>query len=51
MRVVSGLLVLGFCFWVGAPAAFAAAMDGRWLADIPVEGRCNYHGHHDHGGG
>jgi hypothetical protein len=41
MRVVPGLLVLGFSFAMNMTPAFASAFDGKWIADIPPQGRCN----------
>ena len=41
MRVVPGLLVLGFSFAMNMTPAFASAFDGKWIADIPPQGKCN----------
>jgi len=41
MRVVPGLLLLGFSFAVAAPALASTGFDGKWIADIPPQGRCN----------
>jgi hypothetical protein len=41
MRV--SILVLTGLFWAAATlAASAGTFDGKWVADIPAEGRCNY---------
>lgn len=46
MRKLAGLIGLSLCLGLGlglAPrAASAAGFDGRWIADIPALGRCNY---------
>lgn len=41
MRIAA--FIVGALVWVmAAPAALAASFDGKWVADIPAEGRCNY---------
>jgi hypothetical protein len=48
MRKLAGLLGLSVCLcleWGLAPRpAAAAGFDGRWIAEIPAQGRCNYIG-------
>lgn len=41
MRLVSGFLAAAFNLILVLPAG-AASFDGKWLADVPVQGRCNY---------
>lgn len=50
MRKLAGLVGLSLCLGLGLDlgstprAAFAAGFDGRWIAEIPAQGRCNYVG-------
>ena len=45
MRKLAGLVGLGLCLGLAPHSAAAAdGFDGRWIADIPPEGRCNYTG-------
>ena len=41
MRKLAGLLGLSLCLGLAPHAASAAGFDGRWIADIPAQGRCN----------
>jgi hypothetical protein len=41
MRKVAGLLGLSLCLGLAPHAASAAGFDGRWIADIPSQDRCN----------
>ena len=41
MRVVPGLLVMGFSLTMIMTPTFAATFDGKWIADIPPQGQCN----------
>ena len=42
MRVVPGLLVLGFSVAMSTTSAIASTpYDGKWIADIPPQGQCN----------
>lgn len=38
----SFLLLMGFFWSAGALSALAAPFDGKWVADIPAQNRCNY---------
>ena len=40
MRKVSGLIALGLGLGWGLQPAHAASFDGKWVADIPAQGRC-----------
>jgi hypothetical protein len=42
MRTLAGLLGLSLCLGLAPHPAAAAGFDGRWIADIPPQGRCNY---------
>ena len=41
MRMLAGLVGLSLCLGLTPLAASAAGADGRWIADIPAQGRCN----------
>ena len=41
MRKLAGLVGLSLCLGLAPHPAAAAGFDGRWIADIPVQGRCN----------
>jgi len=45
MRTLPALLLAtGLCLGLDMHHAQAAAFDGKWVADIPAQGRCNYTG-------
>jgi hypothetical protein len=45
MRTLPALLLTtGLCLGLDMHHAQAAAFDGKWVADIPAQGRCNYTG-------
>jgi hypothetical protein len=44
MRLICSLMATGILLGLSAHGASAAAFDGKWLADLPAEGKCNYTG-------
>jgi hypothetical protein len=42
MRKLAGLVGLGLCLGLAPHPAAAAGFDGRWIGEIPAQGRCNY---------
>lgn len=44
MRKLAGLLGLSLCLGLAPHPASAAGFDGHWVAEIPVQGKCNFSG-------
>jgi len=44
MRKLAGLVGLSLCLGLAPHPASAAGFDGRWIAEIPAQGRCNFTG-------
>jgi hypothetical protein len=44
MRLICSLMTTGVLLALSARGAAAATFDGKWLADLPAQGKCNYTG-------
>ncbi len=44
MRKLAGLVGLSLCLGLAPHPAAAAGFDGRWIAELPAQGRCNFVG-------